>query len=224
MIRHVHPLTPWAIPSQLSEAKIVAEFIEPCGVSGSYLHRLAVVCLLEMVGKSYCITSTGHVLHGRKEPDTTTSRHDISQQPPNSCCLGILQQKVPKNIAPIPMLRGFPYPYHCSYGPFKAPHPFLQPGHRRLASGVWRQASGMRHKNHLTSGTKGRGLHSANGPWKKKFELYFPYSICNPKSLKFGHWLSEASWVTSWTCSDLPKFHGKCCSKEVHVDVKQNPK
>ncbi len=26
--------------------------------------------------------------------------------------------------------------------------------------------------------------HSANGPWKKKFELYFPYWICNPKKFK----------------------------------------
>ena len=26
--------------------------------------------------------------------------------------------------------------------------------------------------------------HSANGPWKKKFQLYSPYWICNPKKFK----------------------------------------
>ena len=34
--------------------------------------------------------------------------------------------------------------------------------------------------------------HSANGPWKKKFELYFPYYLCNPKKFKpFSHWPSK---------------------------------
>ena len=35
--------------------------------------------------------------------------------------------------------------------------------------------------------------HLANGPWKKRFELYFPYNTkyVIPKSLKFSHWLSE---------------------------------
>ena len=34
--------------------------------------------------------------------------------------------------------------------------------------------------------------HSANGPWKKKLErLIFPTQYVIPKSLKFGHWLSE---------------------------------
>ena len=35
---------------------------------------------------------------------------------------------------------------------------------------------------------------SRPGPWKKKFErLIFPTQYVIPKSLKFGHWLSENS-------------------------------
>ncbi len=36
--------------------------------------------------------------------------------------------------------------------------------------------------------------HLANGPWKKKFELYFPYiHMESPKVQKVSHWLSKTN-------------------------------
>ncbi len=51
---------------------------------------------------------------------------------------------------------------------------------------------------------------------KKKFELYFPYWICNPKKFKrlYSHWLSEASfsdhnWTSTAAAACLVGFHIK---------------